>query len=208
MTIEKGKEWGRRISRPHEVVTATSDFDLAQKWSLHSHGIFRLTGGDVFTALGCPVWDDEADEVQLLSIDVLQIMFGAEEQLADTTQHISYAFSSIEIGSWMSRGRYVCISNAGFVSKSNIAPRAHPNDGEMDVVTVSDEMEWKQRIQAWRRSRLGHHVPHPHIAMERGTEMVIARVNNREVLRVDGKSIGNWRRCVVRVIPDACHIVV
>ncbi|MGB1824394.1 MAG: hypothetical protein ACPHO9_07420, partial [Ilumatobacteraceae bacterium] len=56
---------------------------------------------------------------------------------------------------------------SGHIGRYEAAPRAHPGDGLLDVVEVSDAMPLRQRWMALRRSRTGTHLPHPHISMTR-----------------------------------------
>ena len=52
----------------------------------------------------------------------------------------------------------------------DVAPRAHPNDGRVDVVEVAAAMGLRARWQARRRLPTGTHVPHPAIRTGRATE--------------------------------------
>jgi len=218
VTIEKGKEWGHRITAPPVVLLANSDRDLAEQWTRQTDGIFRVTDGDLFSALGCPTWDDPAAELQLLPIDVIEVQIiydnsagndnPNEVNSSENAWDIRYAISSVQVGKWLSRGRFVCVSNTGFIDRYNIAPRAHPNDGEIDVVTISSSMDWRQRIQARGRARVGNHVPHPDISMQRGTEAQWSKERSGESLRVDGQLVKGWHTVSVRVLPDACRVVV
>jgi hypothetical protein len=206
MTIEKGREWGHRGLCPQHVQILTSDCDVATMWATSPHTVFVVQGGDAHTALGRPTWSAPT-EVQYLPFDMLQVTISL--RVNDTEQKREmYALSSVEIGSWLSRKRYVCVSNCGFIGSYNIAPRAHPNDGEMDVVTIGADMDWRQRLQARSRARLGQHVPHPHISMERGTSSEWTRQSAREQLAIDGVEIRHWSAVRVDVIADACTVVV
>ena len=57
--------------------------------------------------------------------------------------------------------------NAEFVGNWDVAPRAHPNDGMLDVISVPRSFGIGDRMKA--RSRLPHggHLPHPGISVER-----------------------------------------
>ena len=206
MTIEKGKEWGHRGPCPRDVVTVHSERELVDTWRTNPQSIFVVQAGDLYSALGRPQWQPK-EEVQFLPVDVLQVTIATEGSHVDEP-FMQYAVSSIEIGSWLSRQRFVCVSNCGFIGSYNIAPRAHPNDGEMDVVTVDPTMDWRQRLQARSRARLGQHVPHPQIWMERGVTHTWRKESGRERLRVDGVVIANWSSIEVAVMPDACTVVV
>ena len=212
MTIEKGKEWGYRAPRPSTVSFAKDDVDLVSQWKVDSSVPFVILAGDLHTSLGRPLWktsdDLENSSAQFLPVDILKVEVAYENASSSHDVTTMYALSSVQIGSWLSRGRFVCVSNCGFVGTYNVAPRAHPNDGEMDVVTISGSIDWRQRIQARARARLGNHVPHPHIAMERGVAQSWTKESARERLLVDGLEVKRWSAVHVSVIADACTVVV
>lgn len=213
MTIEKGKEWGHRGQCPDKVLLTHSDADLIAQWLGDPSAVFMMISGDLHTSLGRPMWKEintsvDSHEVQFLPVDILRVVVSKNDQ-ANTAKTVEmYALSSVQIGSWLSRGRFVCVSNCGFVGDYNIAPRAHPNDGEMDVVTVSSHIDWRQRLQARSRARLGNHIPHPAIAMERGVSHSWTKESPRERLLVDGIEVKRWSAVQVSVIADACTVVV
>jgi len=213
MTIEKGKEWGHRAPRPENFAYAKDDADLISQWRHASSIPFVVLAGDLHTSLGRPTWRDaarteETADVQFLPVDILKVEVSTGDQLSGDGITEMYALSSVQIGSWFSRGRFVVVSNCGFVGESNIAPRAHPNDGDFDVVTVSATIDWRQRLQAHSRARFGTHVPHPQIAMERGDSHSWTKESSRERLFVDGAEVKRWNAVHVSVIADACTVVV
>ena len=208
MTIEKGKEWGRAIQTPTDYVEVASDRKLIDHWLLNREQLFVVRGGDLFRSLGAPLCDMSVATKQLLTVDVMRV----EIDYDDASTGTLYALSNLQIGSWRSRCRFICVSNCGFIDERNIAPRAHPNDGEIEVMTVSPTIDWKQRFQAWRRTRTGTHLPHPNISMERGNYGSWTRAGN-EVLSIDGAPLScsggvNWQKICVHVEPDACYVLV
>jgi len=212
MTIEKGKEWGYRGPCPQNLFFAKDDADLVKLWQHDPSAVFVMLSGDLHTSLGHPTWNQpdvsgELIEVQFLPVDIFRVVVKRNASTNDSITEM-YALSSVEIGSWLTRGRYVCVSNCGFIGDYNIAPRAHPNDGEMDVVTVSKSIDWRQRLQARSRAKLGNHVPHLQIAMERGTSHSWTKASSRERLYVDGFEVKDWRAVDVHVLADACTVVV
>lgn len=206
MTIEKGKEWGHRGPCPGGVIVVNSDRQLVDAWCDNPQSIFVVEAGDLHMALGQPRWQPK-DEVQHLPVDVLRVKMSSGSPDDDDT-HVMYALSSIEIGTWLSRRRFICVSNCGFIGSYNIAPRAHPNDGEMDVVSIDPAMDWRQRFQARTRARLGQHVPHPQISMERGVSHTWHKESAREKLRIDGAIVADWDCVEVSVLADVCTVVV
>jgi hypothetical protein len=215
MTIEKGQEWGHRGQRPQSVRVVHSDTDLVDAWTQDSSTVFAVMAGDLHMALGQPKWQDDQTECQFLPVDVFHVTVTQQHDHQHSAHNSeakdvveTFAVSSVCIGSWFTRGRFITVSNCGFVGRYNIAPRAHPNDGEMDVVTVYSGMDWRQRVQARSRARLGQHVPHPQISMERGRSHSWTKESKREKLFIDGREIRNWASVEITVIPDACTVVV
>jgi diacylglycerol kinase family enzyme len=116
------------------------------------------------------------------------------------------AFSHVSIGSWWT-SRHIIVSNSGFYSGLNIAPRSHPNDGEFDVVAISADMPLKQRFIARRKARTGTHIPHPSIAVTRGTTLTIFREKPQERLSIDGVAVSNWSEISITIQPDYWEVI-
>lgn len=205
MTIRKGEEWGTRITAPEEIVHIDSDAAIAQSERFQ---VMSLLSGDMFNALGCPQIVKPGSSCTLLEIDAFQ----CEITLRNGNVYKELASSCIEIGSFRPQIghqlRYVCISNAGIVRGRNLTPRAHPNDGVLDVLEVSHAMSFRHRLQAFRRAATGTHIPHPDISTNRGAECEFLNERLRENLRIDGVKISSWLNVRVTVLPDYWKIVV
>jgi hypothetical protein len=200
MTIRKGEEWGHQAIVPKSFVVAEDDFDAASQ----PPGVpFALRRGDMFAALGNPRIPTVDGDCMLVPIDslVCRVTYtnGSEEEVR--------AFSHISVGSWWRR-RHIIISNSGFISGANIAPRSHPNDGEFDVVTLSEGMPFQQRFIAKRKAKTGTHVPHPDISIRRHTEYKILRKTPQERLSIDGVAVSNWRDLCINIEPDYWVIII
>lgn len=199
MTIRKGEEWGKKATVPASFFIVEDDHDAASQPS----GIpFALCRGDMYTALGNPRIPVHHHECMLVPIDALACTViytsGSEEVL--------HAFSHVTVGSWW-KGRHIIVSNSGFISGLNIAPRSHPNDGECDVVSLSHSMPLRQRFIARRRARTGTHVPHPEISIQRNTHVEISRKTPQERLSIDGVALSNWRSIIIDVEPDYWEVI-
>ena len=100
------------------------------------------------------------------------------------------------------RGPIVAVMNAEHIGAWDVAPRAHPNDGQLDVVEVDAAMTMRARWQARRRLPAGTHVPHPAIAMSRAKHR--SWTFERPLrLWVDGVAHGTVRSLGVAIEPDA-----
>jgi diacylglycerol kinase family enzyme len=116
------------------------------------------------------------------------------------------AASSIIVGDFW-RGRHLIVSNAGWIGNSNVAPRAHPNDGKVEVLTITSQMSLRQRFLARRKMQTGTHLPHPDLSSKQIATQSIVRQNG-EKLMIDGRKIDNWASISIRVEPDYWRVLV
>jgi hypothetical protein len=135
-----------------------------------------------------------------------------EIQTAAFDEYSQLAASSVEIGtfrpSFIHRNRYVCITNGGLVHGRNLAPRAHPNDGILDSVTMTKSMTFRDRLNARKKSLTGTHLPHPEIQVSRGESFSYLRASKSEQLSIDGQKVADWISIRITVQPDYWKIVV
>jgi diacylglycerol kinase family enzyme len=108
--------------------------------------------------------------------------------------------------SWW-HGPLLAVMNAQFIATWDVAPRSHPNDGWLDVVSVEASMPWRQRWAAWRRLPTASHVPHPQIATRRVRQ---ARwdFDPAQDIYVDGRRVARSRFVEVELEPDGCRIFI
>ena len=104
--------------------------------------------------------------------------------------------------SWW-RGRVLVVANAAFMGPNNVAPRAHPGDGHLDVLDT--KLRLGARIRAKSRLAAGAHVPHPDIAQRR---VAAAQFDLDPALDVygDGLRLGRAAAVSVRVEPAALEV--
>lgn len=205
MTIRKGEEWGTRIVAPDVITKVGGDRAIAIFSNDHVMSIFK---GDLFEALGCPQEVKPGQSCTLLEIDALQCRI----TFADGTERTELVASCIEVGLFAPRigrrSRYICISNAGIVNGRNLTPRAHPNDGIFDVLEISPDISFRNRLQAFKRASTGTHIPHPDISTKRLSESEYFNSGGSEVLRIDHWRIPLWQSIHISVLPDYWKIVV
>ncbi|MEO5973735.1 MAG: hypothetical protein ABIQ38_00825 [Ilumatobacteraceae bacterium] len=167
MTIRRFAEWGRLIDRPKTVKHCESDAQVASiAADYQSRGEpiphIHVTNGSLALALGAASGLSSA-QVRELPLDLLHISY----RTADGIQHAATAANSVVMRRRLWIGEIVAVTNSGYWKSWEIAPRAHPNDGVFDVVEVSVDMSWRQRLLAWRRLPLGAHIPHSSVAIRR-----------------------------------------
>lgn len=198
MTIRKGEEWGTADSVPGDAVTATNDAQIAAAWLLGSVPLLR--GGNLHASLGSPVPGSAGDPCTRFTVDALEVSVTTDGHEATVV-----AASEVVIGRW-TRGEFVVVSSNGRWSGLDIAPRAHPNDGFLHVLSIPPGVGFRERLEARRRAVLGTHVPHPVIAVTRGNSFAVGNTSRRRLL-VDGREWGRWASVSVRVIPDHAEVL-
>jgi len=204
MTIRKGEGWGERIPTPTSIRHAHSDADLS---NCSSTDFVSLTGGDIHRTLGSPRPIQDEAECTLLHIDALQIRVMSSD---GSEQHV-IAASRVEIGSFLSpirRRRFVCVSNGGIVNGRNLAPRAHPNDGRLDVMTIEASMTFRHRLTARKKAVTGTHLPHPRISVRQDVAFTSQKTSRGERLSIDGVAVKHWSEVSISILPDYWQVVV
>lgn len=198
--ITRGEQWGVPTKRTLDDVVITGDYELATSSNNHRL-IVRM--GDIAHSLGDPVSPEVGASCIEVPIDALQVCIS----MRDGSSKSLLASSHVMIGRWL-HGRLVCINNAGFIGSKNVSPRAHPNDGFFDVMTLQPSMGLQQRVRARHKSTLGTHTPHPLLETSRSRSVEYSSVSRSEVLRVDGRRIASWSAVQVEIVPDYWRLLV
>jgi hypothetical protein len=196
--IRRGEPWGYETMMPDDVVNTDSDASLGRTEAGH---LIFISGGDVARSIGNPSRPQAGDPCTEVAIDAMKCTIYSE----DFAPVLMNAASSIVIGNFW-RGRHVIVSNAGWLKDANIAPRSHPNDGVVEMTTLSSEMSLRQRILAHRKMRTGTHVPHPDIVISREKSVQLDR-ERTERLVIDGVQMRHWTKIVIEVVPDYWRVL-
>ncbi len=210
MVINKGDDWGRPYEGDRPIVVASDDADLADK--VHralddggADGVFFTVGtGDVVVSLG---FGDPSD-VERTALDSL--VFPMDLGLVEAgpragEPEVTFPFAAHVVGrsnrwAWPE----LIVMNAPLAGQLRLGPRAHPNDGVLDITT--GRLPWRQARQARERARSGSHLPHPDLTMVRRSDFEFSSSTALD-LDVDGESRGRWRWFKVTVLPDAFELV-
>ena len=198
MTIRKGEEWGRTDTVPDAAVPAADDASVAAAWSLGA--VPLATGGNLHSSLGSPSPKQPGDACMRFPVDALEVTVS----VSGTAQTV-VAASDVVIGRWL-RGEFAVVSANGRWAGLDVAPRAHPNDGYLHILSVPRGVPLRQRLAARRRAVLGTHVPHPDITVTRGESYTAANTSRRRLL-VDGRRWARWETVTVRVLPDHAEVL-
>ncbi|MCC6435406.1 MAG: hypothetical protein IT196_10295 [Acidimicrobiales bacterium] len=203
MTIRRGQDWA--TNGP----LAAGAPVLADDAALRAHverarrsgvepGEVGLLGGDLCRTLGGPGRADRlhGDEAVRAPIDVVRAVL-------DGREHWFVAHLVAHRRCWS--GEAAVAMNAEWLGRWKLGPRAHPNDGLVDLTRGS--LPWQQRLEARRRARTGNHLPHPRLRTERsGTVRFELPVATPTWL--DGVAVGRVLRVELTVEADAVLVVV
>ena len=202
MTVEKGSAWGEPvIDPPPDLVSASSDADLARLAAAglqaDSRLVARVQGGDLLRTLGLD--HPRSDEsLHRYSMDLgLAVLDGHSADPRPFAAHL------------VARGRFwsgtsAVVMNAALLGDLRLGPKAHPNDGLLDVTT--GHLPMAQRWEARRRARSGAHLPHPTLSTQRVPSWCVELPKNTGVW-LDGVRFGSARSIEVQVVPDAFFLV-
>lgn len=195
MTIRKGEEWGSPVDRPEALHVVSSDRELGRLIATDRNSPVAVVGGDIAHSLGDP---GLRPTMQCVPMDLVHVDADGRPLLAVAHVIVRRPWWR---GSWW-RGPVLALMNVDHLGGWNVAPRAHPNDGRVDIVDVDASFALRQRWQAWRRLPGGTHVPHPSIRVSRASagEWDLDRPAR---LWIDGIAAGRVRRLSMRVEPDA-----
>jgi hypothetical protein len=150
--LQPGHDWGEIAPDPIGLVRVQGDRELAAALNSPRSSPLQVTGGDLARTIGCHRPRHPETPWRRVPID----------QIAVTTEHGSAtAVAHVVIRRSWWRGPVVLICNAEFLGSWDIAPRAHPGDGLIDLIEVAQSMSPRARFQAWRRVHTGTHLPHP-----------------------------------------------
>ena len=199
MPIRAGEPWGDVGPCPVDAVRVSSNGEL---WRLVERcrremvpiPPVALLGGDVMRAVG-GTGDERrlAGDVSCVPIDLGRVE--ADGRVGWFAAHL------VARRSWWF-GPIVAVMNAEHHGTYDVAPRAHPNDGRFDVVTVDESMSRRDRLRARRRLALGAHVPHPAIEIRRHATSMLTFARPMSI-ELDGQAWGSARSISVTVEADA-----
>lgn len=195
--IEKGSDWGVAGRLDPGSPIFDHDHELARFLEDNTASSAGLRSGDMARTLGLNAGHDPAQSRFLVPVDAIRV------RLDDTAPRM--ALAHVIAGRLVANRSVTAIMNAAFVRRLNIAPRAHPGDGQLDIVSL--DLGLTDRAKALRRMRTATHVPHPGITTQRKAEGVLEFDRPRSV-RIDGQRAGRAARLEFSVVPAAINVAV
>lgn len=156
-----------------------------------------LIGGDLARTMGAPAGGSGLREATMVfPVDLGVAVIGGERHW--------FLAHAIARRSWW-RGRIVAAMNAEWVGRWDVAPRAHPDDGLLDL--LDGDLSLDDRLKARSRLRTGAHLPHPRISVRRSSGADYEFDRPLDVY-LDGERVARSSRLTVEVLPDALVCVV
>jgi diacylglycerol kinase family enzyme len=101
--------------------------------------------------------------------------------------------------------RTIVVMNGTHLGDLDLGPRAHPDDGLLDV--TDGRLRLADRLRAGTRMRTGSHLPHPDLTTSRSASFSATFARPAAVF-VDGVGAGDVTELAVRCLPDALVVVV
>src|SRR5438067_730599 len=195
MPISKGSPYGAPGRLPEGGVVCRSDVEAraALERARHERRPFPplgLTGGDLARTLG--------------GRGALEVTFPVDvgEVLLDGRLHLFVAHLVARTPAWST---VFVAMNAQWRGMWNLGPRAHPNDGLLDVYEARLRVGDLAKVRA--RLHHGAHLPHPRIR-ERRVPAAQLELDRRLAVELDGERVGQASDLSVRLVPDALRVVV
>ncbi len=202
MTVERGRDWGGVGPAPEGLVAVHSDAEaraVLEEARRASEPLptLGLLGGDLCRTVGGR--GDEArlrDAPTLLTVDLGVV-------LLDGRVHLFVAHLVLRRSWW--RGRVVALMNAEHLGPWDVAPRAHPGDGRLDL--LDGDLSLGDRWKARRRLPSGTHVPHPDLVARRVAAWTV-ELDRPTGAWLDGERVGEARTVAARLEPDAVSVAI
>jgi hypothetical protein len=212
MTIRKGQEWGSLVAPGPGMRTVASDAELRDlviecRRAGRPLPVVGLLGGDMMRTVGGTGDASRlrgTEPIPHVPIDIVEVV-ADDDRSSWFVSHL-VAHPAWWAGGWW-RGTATAAMNAQFLGRWDVAPRGHPNDGRVDVVTVDAALGVQQRWLARRRLPLGTHVPHPLITVKQHASVTI-ELGRALPIALDGRGWGSAASVRLTVEPDALVICV
>ncbi len=202
MSIRRGSQWGLPGELPEGAPVVSSDRELRSLVEdVRRRGgelpVVGLTGGDLWRTLGAPGGGPSGRRgATRVAVDLGSVLL--DGRIHWFVSHL------VARATWL-WGRCWVVANAAHRGSWNLAPRAHPGDGLLDVLDA--DLPPGQRLAAVRRLHAGDHVPHPSISYRR-VAAAHASFTRPVGVVLDGERTGRAREVSVRIEPAALEVVV
>jgi len=202
MGITPREQWGKPGFMPEDGIIVYGNQELQDvietcRRSNEEIPTIGLAGGDLWKTLGGKSHHERlGGDAQLLSVDIGSALIDG---------HIYWFASHLIVRSKSWVGRSWIAANTAHYGNWNIAPRAHPGDGLLDILDIN--LDFSDRLKARSRVHSGTHIPHPDIQYQRRPAGQINLEKKTDVW-LDGKKVMKASQISVRIEPDALKVMV
>jgi hypothetical protein len=199
VTIEKGKLWETTTPPSAPTISAESQEEL--------HTITQLllrTNEKIVLSLSGP--SDLKRTIGALepTSDQITVYFPIDGARIELDEKKVFLTAHAKLQSRFGRDS-MFVMNAQWLGDANLGPRAHPNDGKLDVISWENLSLWERRkIRA--RFPTGSFLPHPSVTSMRMSNFSTEFKKARSV-QIDGVDYGHTHHFSFEVIPDAFYLL-
>jgi hypothetical protein len=204
VTIRKGEPWGEPGPLAPGAPAVTDDRAAAEvlqaRWRAGGEPVqVGLLGGELHRLLGSP----RRTAAELLDGAGHRYPMDLGTVRIDGGEPLVFVGGLVATGGrrrrWWST-RTVTAMNGQYASGFRLAPRAHPDDGRLDV--ADGRLPRRERRAGRRRALTGSHLPHPDLR-ERRVEHLEVVGEHPFGVHLDGVLVGRGRHLELRCHPDA-----
>ncbi|MEM9563006.1 MAG: hypothetical protein AAGA93_10330 [Actinomycetota bacterium] len=208
MTIEKGSDWGEPWDEHGAVapVEVDGDAELAALVdpAAGSPPVATVNAGDLLRTLGLDR-PRPAGERHRYPIDAVVARLRRPDGAEIDACFVAHLTVRNRPLTGIGPGLSLAVMNAAWLGPLRLGPRAHPNDGVVDV--TEGTVGLLQRPEANRRAASGAHLPHPQLRTRRGATWETSW-SRPVAVWLDGVERGRFDAVRVEVHPDALALVV
>ena len=206
MTIRKGQDWGEQVEAPADLLVFADDPSA----NTHLNEVFvngnmappiAVLKSNLARTLGLSGATINKTNMLHTKFDLVEANYVMASSLSGKMHFLGNA---VIRNNWL-RGPITGVFNSSFIKSWDCAPRAHPNDSKLDVVSIDQSMNVRQRLTAKRLVKLGSHLPHPKISYKQ-VESFKIDLEERAHLFVDSIDLGMVKHCDFRLISDAVSL--
>jgi len=233
MTIKRGQPWGDRGILPPHLPVAATDAEAAALLNTGCRE-FVISGGDMWRTVGGSATNHSLTDTTTSTSTARDIIAGPPDNQERTVLRLDSMEASFTQGGFNQhrcifshavfaarrsqiRPHFLArvvdtlipvdtsfVMNAQFLGPLDVAPRSHPNDGRIEVLTVPKSLPWRQRRQFQYRLRTGTHLPHPQISMRSVANSWSP--GRPGLVMLDGVHLGLVTDLNITIVPDSITV--
>jgi hypothetical protein len=204
MPVTPGSPWGVSVPAPKHARVLETDRQLgiflrdSSAQQIHAQSLL-MKAGDIPRALGVLNGVQRLEHVRVI-VDAIAVSYTDMNGIT----HSDVCIGSLSIANRFLRGAITVVTNSGYWRGHEVAPRAHLNDGRLDIFEVSGAMRWSQRRLMWKKTSLGTHLPHPLLSYSQGD--FFDWKGRPQRLSIDGEFVATVTQVSCRIQSDCVQV--